>query len=287
MSRPLKKWRDEAIPATMGIINAIISFESNSAHRSVGSFVMSESTVLPVADPTAELPPTEVEPGRLSLTLWVANLLAVILPFLGLGAAIFFLWGWGFSWAELGILLGMYLLTALGITVGFHRLFTHHSFETYRVVQFILAILGSMALQGSLLKWVALHRRHHAHSDRPGDPHSPHQYGHGILGLLRGLWHAPRRLDIPGRSAGPGPLCERPPPQHGPTSGERAIPGLGAGRLVDPGHFRRAANLILDGCLVWLGVGWSCSNLLSPPRHLERQLGLSFLGHATLPQRRS
>jgi len=128
--------------------------------------------------------------GRLSPTLWVANLLAVFLPFLGLAAAVYFLWGWGFSWAELGILLGMYLLTALGITVGFHRLFTHHSFETYRVVQFILAVLGSMALQGSLLKWVALHRRHHAHSDKPGDPHSPHLYGHGILGMLRGLWHA-------------------------------------------------------------------------------------------------
>jgi stearoyl-CoA desaturase (Delta-9 desaturase) len=151
---------------------------------------MSELTVLPVADPIAELPPADTTSGKLSPALWVANLAAVILPFLGLGAAVFFLWGWGFSWVELGILMGMYLLTALGITVGFHRLFTHHSFETYRVVQFIFGILGSMALQGSLLKWVALHRRHHAHSDRPGDPHSPHLYGHSILGLLHGLWHA-------------------------------------------------------------------------------------------------
>ncbi len=100
------------------------------------------------------------------------------------------LWGWGFHWVDLGLLLGMYVLTSLGITVGFHRLFTHRSFETHGFIQFIFGVLGSMAVQGSLLKWVALHRRHHQCSDRPGDPHSPHQYGHGILGVLRGLWHA-------------------------------------------------------------------------------------------------
>jgi stearoyl-CoA desaturase (delta-9 desaturase) len=149
-----------------------------------------ELTVLPVADPIAELPPRGEAAGRLSPGLWLANFLAVVLPFVGLFAAVVFLWGWGFSWAELGILLGMYVLTALGITVGFHRLFTHRAFQTYPAVQFVLGVLGSMAVQGSLLKWVALHRRHHAHSDRPGDPHSPHLHGGGILGLLRGLWHA-------------------------------------------------------------------------------------------------
>ena len=106
------------------------------------------------------------------------------------GPAVVFFWGWGFHWVDLGLLLGMYVLTALGITVGFHRLFTHRSFETYAVVQFILGVLGSMALQGPLLKWVAFHRRHHEHSDESGDPHSPHLYGGGVAGLLRGLWHA-------------------------------------------------------------------------------------------------
>jgi stearoyl-CoA desaturase (delta-9 desaturase) len=151
---------------------------------------MTELTILPVADPIAELSPREAVPGRLPLGLWAANLFAVVLPFVGLGVAVFFLWGWGFSWIELGLLLGLYVLTSLGITVGFHRLFTHRAFETYAVVQVILTVLGSMAVQGSLLKWVALHRRHHAHSDRPGDPHSPHLHGRGIAGLLRGLWHA-------------------------------------------------------------------------------------------------
>ena len=84
----------------------------------------------------------------------------------------------------------MYFLTALGITVGFHRLFVHRSFETYTWVKFILAVLGSMAVQGPLLKWVAMHRRHHQYSDTPDDPHSPQHEGQGVLGLLRGFWHA-------------------------------------------------------------------------------------------------
>ncbi len=128
--------------------------------------------------------------GRVPAVVWVANLSAVILPFLGLAAAVFFLWGWGFSWVLLGLLLGMYVPTALGITVGYHRLFTHRSFETNRVVQFVLGVLGSMAVEGPLLDWVALHRRHHEHSDAPDDPHSPHHEGRGLLGMLRGFWHA-------------------------------------------------------------------------------------------------
>jgi stearoyl-CoA desaturase (delta-9 desaturase) len=129
-------------------------------------------------------------PARLPLGTWLLNLIAVVVPFVGLVAAIVFVWGWGFSWVHLGLLLGMYLVTALGITVGYHRLFTHRSFETNRVVEFILAILGSMAVEGPMVKWVAMHRRHHQHSDQPDDPHSPHQQGPGLLGLIRGLWHA-------------------------------------------------------------------------------------------------
>ncbi len=82
------------------------------------------------------------------------------------------------------------MLTAVGITVGYHRLFTHRAFETNKVVQFVLAVLGSMAVEGPLLKWVAIHRRHHQCSDTPDDPHSPHEQGDGFLGLLCGLWHA-------------------------------------------------------------------------------------------------
>src|SRR5260370_37965408 len=101
----------------------------------------------------------------------VGTLVAVVAPFLGLLAAIVCLWGWGLSWLELGLFLGMYLLTVLGVTVGFHRQFTHRSFETNRTVQFILGVLGSMAVQGSLFKWGAYHRQHHQHTRRAADHH--------------------------------------------------------------------------------------------------------------------
>ena len=115
---------------------------------------------------------------------------AITIPFLGLVTAVILLWGWGFTWVDLGLLVGMYFLTAIGITVGYHRLFVHRSFETYIWVKFILAALGSMTVQGSLLNWVAQHRRHHQHSDAPGDPHSPHQHGPGFFGWWQGFWHA-------------------------------------------------------------------------------------------------
>ena len=149
-----------------------------------------ELTVLPVANPLAELPPVEAAAGRISLTVRIVNLVAVIVPFVGLVAAAVSIWGWGFYWVDLGLLLGMYVLTVLGITVGYHRLFTHRSFETNRIVQVVLAVFGSMAIQGPVLKWVAMHRRHHQHSDEPNDPHTPHHRGRGVMGVLRGLWHA-------------------------------------------------------------------------------------------------
>lgn len=127
---------------------------------------------------------------RLSVGLQLANLAGVVLPFAGLVVAATLLWGWGFGWVELVLLLVMYFLTALGITVGFHRLFTHRSFEANRIVQFALVVLGSMAAQGPLLKWVAVHRRHHQHSDGHHDPHSPHGHGGGLVGMLQGIWHS-------------------------------------------------------------------------------------------------
>jgi len=128
--------------------------------------------------------------NAISTRMRFLNLMVVILPFLGFVAAVFSLWGRGINLIDLSLLLGMYVLTAVGITVGYHRLFTHRAFETNKMVQFVLAILGSMAIEGPLLKWVAVHRRHHQHSDTHGDPHSPHEQGDGFLGLLRGLWHA-------------------------------------------------------------------------------------------------
>jgi stearoyl-CoA desaturase (delta-9 desaturase) len=134
--------------------------------------------------------PTPRPVRSVSLKTRLINLAAVVIPFLALIAAIFLLWGVAFSWIYLGLLMGMYAVTAIGITVGFHRLFTHRSFDTPRPIAFVLAALGSMAVEGPVLEWVAVHRRHHQHSDSMEDPHSPHTKGAGIWGALRGVWHA-------------------------------------------------------------------------------------------------
>lgn len=143
-----------------------------------------------VAHPAQEHPRIPGVTERATIGFQVTNVLAILIPFAGLVAAISLAWGWGFSWYYLFLLLGTYLFSAIGITVGYHRLFTHKSFETYWPVKLVFALLGSMAVEGPLLKWVATHRRHHQHSDDHGDPHSPHHHGDSAFGTLRGLWHA-------------------------------------------------------------------------------------------------
>jgi stearoyl-CoA desaturase (delta-9 desaturase) len=138
-------------------------------------------------DPSLPASPSDI--GQ-SFGVRIVTLMGVIVPLAGFVAAGLLLWGWGFSWVHLGLLLGMYFFTAIGVTVGFHRLFTHRSFETTRPVKLLFAVLGSMAVEGPVLKWVAMHRRHHQHSDGPEDPHSPHHHGEGLRGLIAGAWHA-------------------------------------------------------------------------------------------------
>ncbi|HMJ33549.1 MAG TPA: acyl-CoA desaturase [Baekduia sp.] len=120
------------------------------------------------------------------------NLAAVVLPLLAFLAAVVLLWNRIVGWHDLALLGVMYVLTGLGITVGFHRMLTHRSFQTSTAVERTFAILGSLAVQGSVIQWVSDHRKHHAHTDEEGDPHSPHAgfAGGGIGGTLRGLFHA-------------------------------------------------------------------------------------------------
>ena len=115
------------------------------------------------------------------------NLAAVVLPFLAFVAALVLLWNRAVGWTDLAILVAMWLLTGFGVTIGYHRLLTHRAFQTYKPVEYALAAAGSMAVQGPVIDWVADHRKHHAHTDIDGDPHSPH-VGHGSG--LAGLWHA-------------------------------------------------------------------------------------------------
>jgi stearoyl-CoA desaturase (delta-9 desaturase) len=121
----------------------------------------------------------------------LVNLGAVVVPFAATVAAIVLLWDRLVSWHDLALLAAMYLVTAAGITVGFHRLLTHRSFRAHRPTEYAFAAIGSMSVQGPVIAWVADHRKHHAHTDVEGDPHSPHVgHGDGVMGVLRGLWHA-------------------------------------------------------------------------------------------------
>ena len=111
-----------------------------------------------------------------ALHRWL-NLAGVLLPFLGFVLAVVLLWNTLVDWSDLAVMLIMYVISGYGVTLGFHRLLTHRSFQTFKPVEYTLAILGSLAVQGPVMSWVADHRKHHAHTDQEGDPHSPH--GHG------------------------------------------------------------------------------------------------------------
>lgn len=134
------------------------------------------------ADRVAE--PTPVLSGGRILTA-----LLVAAPILGFACILPFISGELPSINDLVIAAVLYVFTGFGISVGFHRLLTHRSFKAKRPLKIVCAVAGSMALEGSAISWVALHRRHHMFGDRPGDPHSPHRYGPGVVATLKGfLW---------------------------------------------------------------------------------------------------
>jgi stearoyl-CoA desaturase (Delta-9 desaturase) len=114
----------------------------------------------------------------------------VLVPFAALVVAVPVAWGWGLGWTDLGLAVGSYVVACLGISVGYHRYFTHRAFKAKRGLRIALAVAGAMAAQGPVTPWVADHRRHHAFSDREGDPHSPWAYGTGPVALTKGFWHA-------------------------------------------------------------------------------------------------
>ena len=118
------------------------------------------------------------------------NLIAVLLPLIAFVVAIALLWNKIVGWTDLALLGVLYLLTGLGITIGYHRLLTHRAFETSEWMRGTFAVLGSMAVEGSAIRWVADHRKHHTFTDEEGDPHSPHGHGGGFRGALAGLFHA-------------------------------------------------------------------------------------------------
>jgi len=125
--------------------------------------------------------------GRVQVAVTVA---IVAGPFAGLAAAVWLAWGHGVGLTDIWLAIALYLITGLGVTVGFHRLLTHRSFTAVPGLRIGLAVAGSMSFEGDVIGWVATHRRHHAFTDRPGDPHSPYRYGTSPVAQLRGLAHA-------------------------------------------------------------------------------------------------
>jgi stearoyl-CoA desaturase (Delta-9 desaturase) len=190
----------------------------------------------------------------MSRTHKIGNLVGVGVPPLCVLAAIVLLWNRAIGPLELILMLSFYVLTALGITLGFHRMFTHRAFEASRAFRTVIAVLGSMAVEGSVITWVADHRKHHAFTDVAGDPHSPHLAGPGFLGAVKGLWHAHI-----------GWLFET----VGTAERERFAPDLvkdGALRVVDKLFFLWVAlGLIIPFALGWIiggGLGTALTALL-------------------------
>jgi stearoyl-CoA desaturase (Delta-9 desaturase) len=126
------------------------------------------------------------QPFGIEIALWAF----VVIPFLALIVAVPVAWGGWLGWSDVAIAAVMYLVSGLGITIGFHRYLTHGSFKATRWLRVALAVAGSLAVQGSVVQWVADHRRHHAYSDLEGDPHSPWRFGATFWGLTKGLFHA-------------------------------------------------------------------------------------------------
>ena len=134
---------------------------------------------------------SEQERATPPLASRIITLVAVVLPLAGLLSVVGFFWGVAARPADLALLLALYVIPGLGITIGFHRYFTHRSFETSRPVRAVLAVLGCMTTQGPVSQWVSDHRKHHAFSDVDGDPHSPHIGRRAeALGAIRGFWHS-------------------------------------------------------------------------------------------------
>ncbi|MGW5055569.1 acyl-CoA desaturase [Actinokineospora sp. NPDC004072] len=139
---------------------------------------------------TVSAGPKPLIEGQRNLATRIGVYVFVLLPFAALVAAVPLAWGWGLTWLDVVLAVFFFYFSGLGVTVGYHRLFTHGSFKANRPLKITLAVMGSMAVQSPPITWVADHRRHHAFSDRDGDPHSPWLFGTSPLALARGFWHA-------------------------------------------------------------------------------------------------
>ena len=209
----------------------------------------------------------------------------VIVPFLAFLAAVPVAWGWGMGWTDVVLFLAFYYVSGLGITVGYHRLFTHSSFKANRGLRIALAVAGSLAIEGPVIRWVADHRRHHAYSDRDGDPHSPWRFGDDAPAPGQGVLVRPHRLAVRPRAHQPRQVHARPDARQGHPPRRRAVPGSGAGVGVPAGRHRRAGHHVVGRRAVGVLLGLARAHLPAAPRHLVDQLGLPHDRRAAVRRR--
>ncbi|MEU1724141.1 acyl-CoA desaturase [Nonomuraea sp. NPDC005692] len=143
-----------------------------------------------LAERSSPAPKPDFEPDPKSRAEIITFALVVGLPLVALAAAVPLAWGWGLGWTDIAIAFVFYVVSGLGVTVGFHRYFTHGSFKAKRPLKIAMGIAGSLSLEMSVLDWVATHRKHHKFSDKEGDPHSPWRFGPGFKSMSKGLLYA-------------------------------------------------------------------------------------------------
>ena len=237
------------------------------------TLVASEDTALsldPSAAPLLRKVMPEIDEKPVTRAQHIITGVFVFAPMLALLAAIPFAWGWGLGWHDIVIGAVFYWVSGLGITVGYHRYFTHSSFKAKTGLRVALAIAGSLAMEGPVATWVADHRRHHKYSDKEGDPHSPWRYGDDAKALAKGLaWAHVLWLFDPNQ-----------------TSQEKFVPDLLADRkirLVDAWFPGIVAFSLLAPALIG-GFWTSRRGLVLARRHRGVLLGQPGPCHAAAPR---
>ena len=210
------------------------------------TLVGSEDTALsldPNAAPLLRKATPEIDEKPMTRAQQITTGVFVFAPMLALLAAIPFAWGWGLGWHDIVIGAVFYWVSGLGITVGYHRYFTHSSFKAKTGLRVALAIAGSLAMEGPVVTWVADHRRHHKYSDKEGDPHSPWRYGDDAKALAKGLALGARAVAVRPQPDLAGEVRTRPArrPQH--PQGRRLVPRDRRVHAPRPGADRRLLDL--------------------------------------------
>ena len=230
------------------------------------------------ADPNVGLPANALGKEK-GVTEQIVLYVFVVVPFLALAAIVPAVWGWGLSWLDVGLAVGCYVFTLLGVTVGYHRYFTHGSFKAKRAAAARARRDRSLAIEGPVVQWVANHRRHHAFSDREGDPHSPWRYGNNAVALVKGLFHAhvgwmfDRELSN-GRALRPGPAEGQGPDRHRPAVRLLGLP-ISPCRPLVGGLVTRSWH----GRVVGVLLGRRRPGRAAAPRDVVGQLGLPRRRH--------